>query len=122
MAINDQDDPALKALFAEARGFSPEPPDDLLARILADADAATRERAAGRTGAAPAPRPGWLAALLGALGGWPALGGLAASTVLGLLLGVAQPPALADLPASLWGEQVSVTLGLDEDPLSWLEG
>ena len=123
MATNDHDhltDDAIEALFAEARAQAPALSGDLMARILQDAEAETRAHAAPR--AAPPLRTGWLETLSGALGGWPALGGLVASTVLGLLLGVAQPSGLSDVTASLWGDGVSVTLGLDDDPLSLLEG
>ena len=123
MATNDHDhlcDDALDVLFAEARAQAPAPSGDLMARILRDAETETRARAAPRP--APPPRTGWLGRLSDALGGWPALGGLAASTVLGLWLGVAQPSGLSGVTASLWGDRVSVTLGLDDDPLSLLEG
>lgn len=120
----DRDDPDrdLDALFAHARGIRPEPSPDLLARILADAEATARARPAPPRAAPPQRRPGWLPALMDALGGWPALGGLAATAVLGLTLGVAQPTGLATLAAPLWGEAVSVSLGLDDDPLGLLEG
>lgn len=123
MATNDHDhltDDALDAIFAEARAQVPALSGDLMARILQDAEAETRTREAPKP--APPPRTGWLETLSGALGGWPALGGLVASTVLGLLLGVAQPSGLSDVTAFLWGDGVSVTLGLDDDPLSLLEG
>jgi predicted lipid-binding transport protein (Tim44 family) len=123
MATNDHDhltDDAMEALFAEARAQGPAPSGDLMARILQDAEAETRARAAPKP--SPRPRTSWLERLSGALGGWPALGGLVASTVLGLLLGVAQPSGLSGVTASLWGDGVSVTLGLDDDPLSLLEG
>ena len=123
MATNDHDhltDDAMEALFDEARTQNPAPSGDLMARILRDAEAETLARAAPPP--APPLRTGWLERLSGALGGWPALGGLVASTVLGLLLGVAQPSGLSGVTASLWGDGVSVTLGLDDDPLSLLEG
>ncbi len=134
----------LVALFAEARRLQPLPSEALLARVLADAEAVSLARAApagsaaaggaggasgasGATGGASggatggAAGPGWLRGLAEVLGGWPALGGLLASTVLGLGLGLAQPAALSGLTASLWGDGVSVPLGLDEDPLGVLE-
>ena len=110
----------LDALFTEARIQAPTPAGDLMARILQDAEAETRARV--RLPPAPPSRIGWIGRLSAALGGCPALGGLAASTVLGLWLGVAQPSGLSGVTASLWGDGVSVTLGLDDDPLSLLEG
>ena len=118
MAMTDREDQEIEALFEAVRRTRPEPPDDLLARILADAAAVAAEREAP----GPAPeRVGWRD-WLGALGGWPVVGGLVASTVAGLWIGAAQPSGLSDLVSDLWGEQVSVGFGLDEDPLSLLEG
>lgn len=105
----------LDAALAEARGRDAAPSPDFLARVMADAEAVLREREAPR---AAVPRRGWL----NALGGWPALGGLAASMALGVGVGVAQPAALSALPAALVGDEVSVSIGADEDPLGLLEG
>lgn len=106
---------ALDAALAEARGREVAPSPDFLARVMADAEAVAGEREAPR--ARPA-RRAWFRAL----GGWPALGGLAASMALGVGVGVAQPAALSALPAALVGDEVSVTIGADEDPLGLLEG
>ena len=119
MTTSDRDEMDLDDLFAEARERRPEPGPDLLARIVADAGHVAAERDAPR----PAPAmPGLWRDWMRALGGWPAVGGLVASTLAGLWIGVAQPPSLSDLADTVWGEQVSVTLGLDADPLSLLEG
>ena len=118
MAMTERDDVDLDSLFAEAREGRALPGDDLVARILADADAVAAERETPvRDVGPPAGWRDWMRTL----GGWPAVGGLLASTVAGLWIGVAQPAALSDLAASVWGEQVSVTLGVDVDPLSLLE-
>ena len=117
MTMTERDD--LDDLFAEASGGPVMPSDELMARILADANALADER---ERLVRPVPaRRGWRD-LLRTLGGWPAVGGLVASTVAGLWIGVAQPAAVSDLAASVWGEQVSVNLGVDVDPLSLLEG
>lgn len=113
MATSERDDLDLDDLLAEARALEPRPSDDLMARILADAEAARPAVA----------RP--LArrlTLVATLGGWPALGALAASVLLGLGLGVWQPLALPDLAGALGGDPVSVDLGLDADPLTLLDG
>lgn len=117
MAMTERDD--LDDLLAEGRALRPAPGNDLMARILADAEAVAAERE-GPVRSAPA-RRGWHD-WLRSLGGWPAIGGLVASTLAGLWIGAAQPAALSDLAASVWGEQVSVNLGVDVDPLSLLEG
>lgn len=85
----------LEALFAAARHAprgDPAPP-DLLARVLADAEAlqpaapAARSRPAGPSPVAASR----LRVLLGTLGGWPALGGLACAGVAGVAIGLALP-------------------------------
>ncbi len=125
----------LDALLAQARDLRPRPSQALLARVLADAEAVGLARAApaGPPAAGPATGratgraagraegPGWLRGLSDLLGGWPALGSLLASTALGFGLGLAQPAAVSGLTASIWGDGVSVPLGLDEDPLGALE-
>lgn len=106
---------ALDALLADVAD-APEvaPSDDLMARILADAEAAQGL-------AVPVLlRVGWRN-WLAALGGWPALGGMAVAGVAGLWLGVAPPAAVDQLVAELLGETVSVDLLGLTDPFE-LEG
>lgn len=88
----------LDAFLDAARAHPPAPSEAFLARVAADAamvDAA-RARSALATGqaaatvAAPAPRRG-LQDILRAIGGWPALAGLATATVAGLWIGYAAP-------------------------------
>lgn len=87
-----QDDDALEAFFVAAKCDAPAPSDALLARVMADAVAAqdARQQAPARMRPQPS-RPGLLVQLREALGGWPALGGLAAAGVTGLALGLAAP-------------------------------
>jgi hypothetical protein len=73
------DESGLDALFAEAR--RERPPAALVARVLADAEAARPGRRPERFGAA----------ILRAIGGWPSAAGLAAASVAGLLIGFAAP-------------------------------
>ena len=110
MATDDLDD-----LLALARGQAPAPSEALMARILADAEAIRLGR---RPVAVPRPRRGWLAAL----GGWPALGTLVASSLLGVSIGVAQPSSLSSVTGAVLGEAVTVSTGLDVDLLSLWEG
>jgi hypothetical protein len=96
MAENERDeiDGLLEAHFAAARQTTP--PEALLARVLADAEAA--RPVAGGVRAGPGRRlsapGGAFSRLRAALGGWPALAGLAAATMAGLWIGVAAPSAL----------------------------
>lgn len=124
MAMNerdDQPDEALDALLAEARALRPVPSADLMARLLADAERA-RPRPRPRPAAAPRRARGPWRDWIAALGGWPAMGGLAAAAAAGVWIGAAPPAALTTLVPPLWGEGVSVAVGADEDPLSLLEG
>jgi len=81
----------LDGLLAGARDAET-PGAELVARVLADADAVQ----AGHPGAAlhrAVPRRG-LGAFLPVLGGWPGLSGLAAAAVAGLMFGVYAPDAV----------------------------
>jgi hypothetical protein len=81
-------DAALDALFGAARATRPDPSAALLARIAADAEALAADRARQ---AAARPARGGMFGWLPAIGGWPALAGLATATVAGLWIGYAQP-------------------------------
>ena len=103
----------LEDAFALARAEAARPaPEALMARVLADAD---RERPPLR---AAAPRPGRLAAALAALGGWPALGGLATAGVAGLWLGLSPPAAVEDLGGWLGAGDAGAALLLPDDYFS----
>lgn len=103
MAGTDRDDTALAALFAAARAETPAPGSDLMARVLADALEAQAGFAPGRGGipvplSSPVPAQSRWRQLVAALGGWPALGGLAMAGLAGLWIGVSPPQALVGLP------------------------
>ncbi|ABD56050.1 hypothetical protein [Jannaschia sp. CCS1] len=87
---HDRDD-ALDAMFAQAREEGPSP--DLMARVLADADAV---QAKARPVVAPV-RESWWAGLLQGLGGWSAVSGITAAGVMGLALGLYSPDTLSGL-------------------------
>lgn len=84
-----QNDP-LEVFFDAAKGAQPAPSEALMARVLADAETLQ-----------PSPEPvapkmrrkGWFSAL----GGWPALAGLATATVAGVSIGVADPASVGDI-------------------------
>ena len=116
MTTNKRDE-RLEEFFAEARALRPVPSEELMARLMADAER-DWPRPAGPPAAAHGSWRDWITAL----GGWPAMGGLVAATVTGVWIGAAPPTGLSGLVPSLWGEGVSVAVGVDEDPLSWLEG
>ncbi|GKY88603.1 hypothetical protein [Sinisalibacter aestuarii] len=94
------DDMALEALFEASRTEAPLPSEALLARIMADAEAeaAARERPAQSP---VRPRTGVIAAVLGVLGGWPAVAGMVTATVAGIWVGFAAPDQLNTLAGGL---------------------
>ena len=122
-----QDEAALEAAFAAARGESAAErglPGPLMARILADAEAA-RPPLSRPVPPAPAPRRRRAALMWAGLArpGWGAAGGAAACALVGLWLGYAPPPALAGVAGSLvapFGAGVSpadLLVPLDAEPL-----
>lgn len=109
MTMTNPNDDKLDALFAQARTAAPEPSVDLMARVLADAEA-VQPKSAVET----APEGGFWARFMDAIGGWPAASGLAAATVAGVWVGIAPPASVEDLTASLLGDEVSISLFSDD--------
>lgn len=92
MAMRENpDDGGLEALLAEAR--TARPPAALVARVLADAEAARPGRR----------REGIGRAILRAIGGWPSAAGLAAASAAGLMIGLAAPEAVPFLGSAATG-------------------
>ena len=104
-------DAALDALFAEARARPERVPADLVARVLADAEAI-------RPGAR---RQGWVAGFMGAIGGWPSAAGLAAASAAGLYIGYAAPEAVPLFGPALAGYEL-IDLAPDYPVLADLGG
>lgn len=90
------DDKMLESLFEAGRAEAPVPSQELMARILADAQANMPAPAPIARAARPA-RRGLLAGLLAAVGGWPSVATMATATVAGIWLGFAQPDTLNTL-------------------------
>lgn len=86
----------LDDLFAQAR--QTRLPADLQARILADAQHVQSDQ---KPSPIPPVRRGVWAQLQSAIGGWPALGGLAVAGLVGVWIGAASPSFLPD-PAALF--------------------
>jgi len=101
---NDMD---LEPFFAATKGRETPLPHPLMARVMADADAVTQSRRAAVHEKAQGPRrrrsPGgaMLTRVLAAVGGWPAVAGLASATLAGLWIGVQPPVAVQNLAAGL---------------------
>ncbi len=81
----------LEAMFAEARAEAPPVSSALFAAIMADAEHVLDGRGQVRS-------PGPLAAIWQAIGGWPALSGLATAAAAGIWIGVAAPEILEAEP------------------------
>lgn len=113
----DRDRDALEPFFEAARGVEPPAPGpDVLARVLAAAEAELDARAtpvAVPVAAAPARREGVLATFLRAIGGWPAMGGLAAATFAGVLIGAVQPTTISDR-VDPWLSQLGLSPQVEE--------
>lgn len=115
---SDRTDP-LAAHFAALKATPARPDAALMARILADAD---REQP-GRRAAPAAPAAlaarlsagARLAAIMRALGGWPAMAGLAAATLAGVWIGVSPPEGLAEAARLVLSEAGDGVL-VDLDP------
>lgn len=113
---DDLTDQELEALFRAAIETAPEPGPDLMARVFADAEAELAAASQPAVTAARTARPGLLASLLAALGGWPTLAGLATATVAGVWIGWAAPDGLTNsgFAALLPGAEDAVSYSLED--------
>ncbi|MCW8843454.1 MAG: dihydroorotate dehydrogenase [Rhodobacteraceae bacterium] len=120
MADKYMQDHDLDALFAAAaRDTAQDPSADLLARVLADAEAVQPKAMPIE---ASAPRRGMFDGILAVIGGWPSLGGLAAATVAGVWIGFsATPTVLPDGLASLVGQSDTEYLAYLDTSYAYLE-
>ncbi|MEZ5674619.1 hypothetical protein SAMN06265173_10369 [Thalassovita litoralis] len=94
----------LDAMFADMRTQDVVPAPDFMARVLADALDA--QAAAAPVTVAPRP-PSRLRQLLAAIGGWPAVAGLATAGVAGLWIGVNPPASIMTTAESFLGTTVT---------------
>ncbi len=102
----------LDALLAGLRAQTPSVPDALIARITQQAEI---EQKAFMTAPAKTTRRGVLRQFIQALGGWPALGGLATAACAGIWLGINPPQSMALAAETYLGIENAVTL-LDMRP------
>lgn len=114
----DDEDGALDRLFDLARGVAPPVSGDLMARILADAEAQAPVPVPVAASAATVGWRGWV----DAIGGWPAMGGLALATVVGVVIGINPPQGLSSITSGILGETLELQLSADADPITLLEG
>jgi hypothetical protein len=109
-------DRELERFFAAGRAAAPAPSEALMARVLAGAEAVQGGAAPAEVAVAPA--PGGLGRLVAALGGWPALAGLATAAMTGLWIGAAAPEMVASL-TGLGGGAVAADAGYDMGDLGF---
>lgn len=108
--MTDPTNDMLEDLFAQARAVAPHPSDALVARVLADAGNAALSEPTPKA----APQLGFLARFMDMIGGWPAIGSLAAATVAGVWVGVAPPVSVEDFTASTFGDPVTIGIFADD--------
>jgi hypothetical protein len=114
---HDRDEALFRDVIGAARAQQPaQPGEDLLARVMADADRELDTRAAVR-----APRRSAAAAVWAALGGWAAVGPMAAAGVTGLWIGMSPPVGLSALSQGLLGAQTVAVPLLGDETLAGLE-
>jgi len=117
MTDKQKDDARLATLFEAARDTSPAPGDDLLARVMQDADRVQGGFAPVTAPARRAPVSG-LTRLSRMLGGWPAMAGLTAAMLAGIWIGISPPAGLARVTMAALGGQSYV---IDADPVSMFD-
>jgi len=117
MKMTDPNNDFVDDLFAQARDRKVEANDDLMARVLADADALLPKAAVFQ---APAPA-GFFASLSEMLGGWPVLSGVAAAGVAGLWVGLAPPDSVENWAADLLGTTTQISLMPEFDDFEFSE-
>ncbi|MBS9716987.1 hypothetical protein ACFFUT_08840 [Pseudohalocynthiibacter aestuariivivens] len=94
------DSGALEGLFDLARTEKHVPSSDLIVRVLADAD--TEQAVCRVTSSKPSEaRESRLAVVFRAIGGWPAIAGMATATVAGIWIGLSPPATLEDISSSI---------------------
>lgn len=113
-----ENDDFLDAFFDDAKKSTPDMPDGLMARMMADAQAETDRRA--KIAVATAPKSFW-SQIWGAVGGWPALAGLSAATLTGVWIGLNPPAAVSDTMAQVLGQDGTAVSDYMFDPVSGFE-
>jgi len=115
MSTSDQDHrgDGLDVYFEAARAQAPGPSPDLLARVLADAEATQQAHPTAALARAPASRPGIAARLYRLLGGWPAMAGLATAALTGIWIGPALPEGLVGAAETAYLVDITPEMAFD---------
>ncbi|MCV6824977.1 MULTISPECIES: hypothetical protein [Halocynthiibacter] len=110
----------LDGFFAAEKQAVNEPSTDFMARVLRDAE--DIQDAFAPQAPSPKPKPIW-EALIGAIGGWRSVAGLATATIVGVWIGVSPPESLDGLASFVWSEDaVSYAEYLPNYDYTLLEG
>ncbi|HHI69588.1 MAG TPA: dihydroorotate dehydrogenase [Rhodobacteraceae bacterium] len=104
--VNEKPQDDLELYFAAERNSAVQPSNDLLRRVMADAEAALPdfERSADKA------KSGVFSVLWRAIGGWPVVAGLAAATVAGVWIGFSQPAGIERVSAFYLGQSDEVNM------------
>lgn len=108
---NSLSDSELDAVFSLASDNTPEPSAALLKSIMADADQVASAREQASVKLTEPPGVGLYTSLLNAVGGWPAMGGLATATVAGIWIGYASPATVDGLTDGYLASQTYQDMG-----------
>lgn len=103
--MTDPDMTDVEAALSDAAQIAPDVPDGLMAAVLRDA-----ARLQPGPALAVSPTQGVWHTFLDLIGGWPAMGGLAAAGVAGVWLGIAPPIGLEAATAQLLGTTQTIDL------------
>lgn len=106
--MTPSDEKLLNELFEDARSEVVVPSDDFMARILSDADQLQPVVTPIRI----PPETVW-SRIMSAVGGWPALSGVAAAGVAGLWIGLTPPDSVDSWMAGMVGSTTSISFGDD---------
>jgi hypothetical protein len=109
------EDFGLDDFFAAAQAEPPQPSDDLMSRIIADAETIAAARVAAVSAGARVPRrTGLLRAALAALGGWGAVAALSTAAVAGVGVGLSSPDTLYDLSSLYLGTSAELSYSIED--------
>lgn len=109
---SQEPDDVLDAFFDAAKAAPARASGALLDQVLADAQS-VQDAASDRGVGLAETRNGLFSGLIKALGGWPALGGLATATVAGVWIGVSPALGVGDAMANVVGLQDNAALVVD---------
>ncbi|SFC70190.1 hypothetical protein [Tropicimonas isoalkanivorans] len=107
---DDFTDRELEAFFTAARDETAPPSPQLLSRVLADAYALQETTAVTVPRPAPVRRPAWRH-IVDAIGGWPAVAGLATAAAVGIWIGYNPPNSVEGLTSQVFDGGYDLTMG-----------